>query len=1562
MNKKSRVLLSALLSVAVITSSLPVTAAAEGFDASWSTNELAYDWDDDSYSDAGSYSDSSEDVVPAVEEIVETPEETVEEQPVASETASVSTEDIRLMNVVEERKNASATQIAALKKDITDGKATGTCTDGLTWKIDSSLTLTISGTGAMTDLSFPWQTYAPVVTNIVIADGVTSVNKGAFLGFVAVTSVTIGKNVTTIDNNAFYGCVKVASLKINSTALTTIGEGAFYDCTPLASLSIPETVSVIGANAFAGCKKITSVTIPGSVTTIGKGAFYGCESLKDVKILSGVQIIDERAFAACIALQSLTLPEGITSINKEAFNGCVALSTVNGNSASLDLPESVTTIGESAFSSCNSLKGVTITGNIANIAKYAFKSCIGLTDVNITGKADPAVIADEAFAATSMLTGLTLVNVKSIGTRAFYQSGLTKVTLSEGLDTIGQYAFAETPLAKIEIPASVTLVNNYAFNKCTNLTSFSIASEDAAVKFGNCAFADCTKLSDVNLDGVGIFGTEMFKNCTSITSVTLPASATDSGIKVFSGCTNLKTATAPEGVQVIGSQMFFGCPITEFTIPSTALLCHGMFLEHKDIQTVVSNTPRIGERAFEKCTALTKITLNNTVEIGGDESKSKRYGNAFACCAGLTEIILPDTLEIIHPGAFQDCFGLTTITIPEGVDELQSGLFENCKNLKTVDVKSDVIYVIGNETFKDCVSLTEIPVSESLVALGYGAFSGCTGITKISIPVGITKILNSTFEGCLALETVTLKGAVKEIGNKAFYNCGKMKGFTIPSTVTTIGSEAFYACTYLDSQIPSGVTTLGTKAFMNCTNLGANTEIVLPAGLKTISSNLFQNCTSLNDMEISENITTINGYAFAGCSSADFTRMTIPKTVTSIGGSAFEGCTKLQNVTILSNDDITKKVSIGAKAFYNCTSLSSITLPSTLSSIGGNAFENCSKLGSVLIAADLKTLGASAFKNCSSLESAALSATGLTTLSGDVFNGCTSLSTVELPDTVTSIGANAFYNCKNLVNISIPGGVTTLGNKAFANCTSLEMIVIPVPTKSFGTDTFSGCTSLTAAIILSMNNITTNPFSNCEGLTIYCYEGSYAEAFATKYEIPCEYLAGSNGSYLAILKQPETLTDVSLGETVTLNVRAASDGAIEYAWFYKNPGATKATKADVTGGTYSFKLTEANNGVSVYCQITATSDDDTETTAQTDEIYVVSLKTPVISSSSVSGSSVTINWNKTAGATSYRVYRADSLDGNKTLLKAVGTTTYTDETVVGGKTYYYFVASYNSNVKILGNYSAGVKAAVPAPLAKTDVTVVSGGGNATISWTPVSGATSYRVYRSTSLTGTRTLEKVRTSTYYIDTNVDTGTKYYYWVVAYNATTGAKSGYSSTRTVTIVDAFAKTIAIKSVNVLSTSVTLKWDMVPGATTYRIYRRNDDNTRSLIKAQSMTEFKDTGLTKGKAYKYEIRAYSATTKALTDYSAIKQARPMAAPTIQSGNVRGKITWDKNAVATSYRVYRADSLTGAKKLLDPTKLLTYTDTTAVNGKRYYYFVAAYDNTTGTLSAYSQPKVIDIKK
>ncbi|MDR2798080.1 MAG: fibronectin type III domain-containing protein [Treponema sp.] len=55
-----------------------------------------------------------------------------------------------------------------------------------------------------------------------------------------------------------------------------------------------------------------------------------------------------------------------------------------------------------------------------------------------------------------------------------------------------------------------------------------------------------------------------------------------------------------------------------------------------------------------------------------------------------------------------------------------------------------------------------------------------------------------------------------------------------------------------------------------------------------------------------------------------------------------------------------------------------------------------------------------------------------------------------------------------------------------------------------------------------------------------------------------------------------------------------------------------------------------------------------------------------------------------------------------------------------------------------------------------------------ISWNAVSGATSYKVYRSTSVSGSYTLVNSATTTSYTDTELSAGTTYYYKVSAVNS--------------------------------------------------------------------------------------------------------------------------------------------------------------------------------------------------
>lgn len=80
--------------------------------------------------------------------------------------------------------------------------ASGACGDNLTWSLDDTGTLTISGTGAMTnyDNSFdlPWRDSLTAIKTATIEDGVTSIGNYAFQYCTDLTNIAISDSVTCI--------------------------------------------------------------------------------------------------------------------------------------------------------------------------------------------------------------------------------------------------------------------------------------------------------------------------------------------------------------------------------------------------------------------------------------------------------------------------------------------------------------------------------------------------------------------------------------------------------------------------------------------------------------------------------------------------------------------------------------------------------------------------------------------------------------------------------------------------------------------------------------------------------------------------------------------------------------------------------------------------------------------------------------------------------------------------------------------------------------------------------------------------------------------------------------------------------------------------------------------------------------------------------------------------------------------------------------------------------------------------------------------------------------------
>ncbi len=163
----------------------------------------------------------------------------------------------------------------------------GTCGDNIKWTVDDQGVLTIEGTGEMEDYSYlspsPWAD--SYLRKVVIADGITTIGKYAFMGNTMLKSVTIPNSVTKIGECAFYSCGKLTSVDIPNS-VTSIEWAAFYQCTGLTSVTISNSLTSIADQTFMHCFNLASVTIPSSVTNIGQEAFAYCNGLKCIESLA----------------------------------------------------------------------------------------------------------------------------------------------------------------------------------------------------------------------------------------------------------------------------------------------------------------------------------------------------------------------------------------------------------------------------------------------------------------------------------------------------------------------------------------------------------------------------------------------------------------------------------------------------------------------------------------------------------------------------------------------------------------------------------------------------------------------------------------------------------------------------------------------------------------------------------------------------------------------------------------------------------------------------------------------------------------------------------------------------------------------------------------------------------------------------------------------------------------------------------------------------------------------------------------------------------------------------
>lgn len=456
--------------------------------------------------------------------------------------------------------------------------ASGTCGTSVNWALDTDGTLTISGTGQMTDFTsytkLPWYELKDSIENVVIENGVTSIGRYSFYGCTNLTSVAIPDSIFTIGYFAFAACTSLTSITIPDSVVS-VSQTTFQGCNAMTGIWVDDNnqnyasdsagvlfdknkttlikapgaisgeyviannVTSIGDSAFARCTSLTSITIPDSVTSIGDFAFSDCTSLTGIEIPDSVTSIGSAAFQYCTSLTNIAISNSVTKIDTSTFQYCTNLSSIT-------IPTSVTKIGNSAFDSCDKLETVYFEGsqsqwNAITIGEYrntaivnaniVFAVCEYVNGCCACGKGDPAVYNYIVTSDMAFITGVE----KSISGAITIPSALGGYPVVQILGS----AFSQCyNITSVTIPNTITLIGDYTFLSCTSLTDITIP--DSITSIGKQAFGNCTSLISVIIpNSVSSIRDTTFHGCSSLTSITIPDSVTSIGQFAFGGCSNL---------------------------------------------------------------------------------------------------------------------------------------------------------------------------------------------------------------------------------------------------------------------------------------------------------------------------------------------------------------------------------------------------------------------------------------------------------------------------------------------------------------------------------------------------------------------------------------------------------------------------------------------------------------------------------------------------------------------------------------------------------------------------------------------------------------------------------------------------------------------------------------------------------------------------------------------------------------------------------------------------------------------------------------------------------------
>ncbi len=544
-------------------------------------------------------------------------------------------------------------------------------------------------------------------------------------------------------------------------------------------------------------------------------------------------------------------------------------------------------------------------------------------------------------------------------------------------------------------------------------------------------------------------------------------------------------------------------------------------------------------------------------------------------------------------------------------------------------------------------------------------------------------------------------------------------------------------------------------------------------------------------------------------------------------------------------------------------------------------------------------------------------------------------TSVEISYGIKEIGEDAFYGKSQLLDVTIPDSVTIIGNWAFGYCDALSEITIPDSVTTIDYDAFSGCSALTKVTIGSgVKTIGSYAFNNCNNIkSVYINDVANwcGISFGGDTSNPLYYAQNEtslylNGKPLVDLVIPDGVKAISANAFINCKgIKSVTfpDG-LKTIGAYAFSGCKNISQAVIPDSVSSIGSYCFHSNTVLYCGCQSRYAGTYNTTHNFSTEWTVEIS-PTCTETGIKSHRCIDCGQKTditeIGATGHKLDTEWTVDKKATAKAA------------GSKSHHCTVCGAKKDVTAIPRLVPGT---VKLKKVTNDLKGVK------ITWSAVSGADNYIVYRKSGSSGYKTVKTVSgSSTSYVDTTAKSGTKYTYTVRAKNIS--GSGSYNKTGLSIYYIAVPKTIKAKNV---AAGVKVSWSKVTGAKGYEVLRKNSSGKWTkvaTIKKQSTVSYTDTKASNGAYYYYTVVPYNGKTKSAEKLSSkIMFLSSPEIKTIKSTANGIYLKWTKNTKASYYKVYRKTG-SGSYSCIGTTYYTDGYDTT-VRGKKYTYYVQAYYN------------------